>query len=210
MPPSVGVIHTQADCGAADIDTVLQALRRGAPIVLCHRDGADIVLAAGLATVEATAFMIRHTSGFLRVALTDERCERLMLPNMSATFGHGPCDRVSVDASSGTSTGISAHDRALTARTLADPKASAADFTRPGHIITTSVGSKFDADDLSATRTAVRVVDAAGLSPVAMVAALESPSDPTRSADRYDAVEFAREHEVLLTDVDSVLRALAS
>src|SRR5437764_13356878 len=97
----------------------------------------DLIFAAEMATPELVAFMVRYTSGYICVPLTDADCERLELPPMYHTNQdkRGTAYTVSVDARDDVSTGISAHDRATTMRKLADPASTAADFTRPGHLV---------------------------------------------------------------------------
>eukprot|EP01136_Pigoraptor_vietnamica_P044814 Opistho-1_new@22000 len=82
------------------------------------------------------AFMIRHTSGVICVAITAQRCEELELPLMIAanTEKHCTAFTVTVDYRHGTTTGISAADRALTANALASTATRPEDLNRPGHM----------------------------------------------------------------------------
>src|SRR6202161_2129033 len=97
----------------------------------------DLIFAAEMATPELVAFMVRYTSGYICVPLTAPDCARLDLPPMYHTNQdrRGTAYTVSVDAREGTSTGISAFDRALTMRTLASAQSTAADSTRPVHVV---------------------------------------------------------------------------
>jgi 3,4-dihydroxy 2-butanone 4-phosphate synthase / GTP cyclohydrolase II len=101
-----------------------------------REDEGDLILAAEKATPEALAFMIRYTSGIVCVPLPGERLRELGLPLMVAenTESQGTEFTVSVDLKHGTTTGISAADRAATIRGLANPGALSDDFLRPGHI----------------------------------------------------------------------------
>ena len=96
----------------------------------------DLFLLASAATTEKIAFMIRHTSGVICVAMTEERSRQLHLPLMvkNNQDTKRTAFTVTVDAKDGITTGISAEERALTIRLLSDLKASAEDFVRPGHI----------------------------------------------------------------------------
>lgn len=96
----------------------------------------DLFLLASAATTEKLAFMIRHTSGVVCVAMTENRSRQLHLPLMvkNNQDTKRTAFTVTVDARAGVTTGISAEERALTIRLLADDKASAEDFVRPGHI----------------------------------------------------------------------------
>ncbi|MER6901993.1 3,4-dihydroxy-2-butanone-4-phosphate synthase, partial [Amycolatopsis sp. NPDC000740] len=97
----------------------------------------DLIFAAEKATPELLAFMVRYTSGYVCVALTESEADRLDLPPMYHTNQdqRGTAYSVTVDAAEGISTGISGTDRAHTTRLLADPEATAKDFRRPGHVV---------------------------------------------------------------------------
>src|SRR6184192_1002543 len=96
----------------------------------------DLIFAAELATPELVAFMVRYTSGYICVPLTEADADRLDLPPMYHTNQdrRGTAYAVTVDAREGISTGISAHDRAHTIQLLADPASKSSDFSRPGHV----------------------------------------------------------------------------
>ena len=97
----------------------------------------DLVLAASAATPELLGFLVRHTSGLVCVAVSGERLDRLGLPLMVAENqdAYRTAYTVTVDAARGGTTGISAADRARTARLLADPSTEPGDLTRPGHVL---------------------------------------------------------------------------
>lgn len=96
----------------------------------------DLILAASLATVESIATMIRYCSGIVCVATTETELSRLSLGPMVVENRdrNRTAFAVSVDASEGVSTGISAADRTRTIRILADPASKPEDLTRPGHV----------------------------------------------------------------------------
>jgi 3,4-dihydroxy 2-butanone 4-phosphate synthase / GTP cyclohydrolase II len=122
------------------IEQAVADIAAGRPVVVVddedRENEGDLVIAAELATPELIGFFVRWTSGVLCVPLTGEDCDRLALPPMH----HTNEDRkqtaytVSADARTGTTTGISAAERAHTIRLLADPDATAEDLTRPGHV----------------------------------------------------------------------------
>jgi 3,4-dihydroxy 2-butanone 4-phosphate synthase / GTP cyclohydrolase II len=122
------------------VEIGLAAIAEGKFVVVADsgdpEDEGDLILAAEKATPEALAFMIRYTSGIVCVPLPGERLRELGLPLMVAenTESQGTEFTVSVDLKLGTTTGISAADRAKTIRGLANPGALADDFLRPGHI----------------------------------------------------------------------------
>ena len=81
--------------------------------------------------------MVRYTSGYICVAVTESDADRLGLLPMYAVNQdkHGTAYTVTVDAKKGVGTGISASDRATTMRLLADPTSVADEFTKPGHVV---------------------------------------------------------------------------
>ena len=97
---------------------------------------ADLVGAGSLCTPEMVNFMAVHARGLICAPVTAERAEELDLPQMTRRNreGHKTAFTVSVDAAEGIATGISAADRALTIRLLADPNAKADKFVQPGHV----------------------------------------------------------------------------
>lgn len=97
---------------------------------------ADLVLSAQHATQDKLAFMIRHTSGVICVAITSDRARTLDLPQMvtnNQDLKH-TAFTVSVDYKAGLTTGISSKERTNTIIALADNKTKAKDFVRPGHV----------------------------------------------------------------------------
>ncbi|KAF1352714.1 3,4-dihydroxy-2-butanone 4-phosphate synthase [Lizonia empirigonia] len=98
----------------------------------------DLIIAAESLTPEKAAFMIRYSSGYICAPLPVSRAAALHLPQMVAdnTDPNRTAYAISIDADApSVSTGISAHDRSLTCRMLADPNAKASQFRRPGHIL---------------------------------------------------------------------------
>lgn len=96
----------------------------------------DLIAPAVLMNDQKMGFMVRHTSGVVCVAIDADRARRLALPPMVTRNqdSKGTAFTVSVDFKEGITTGISAHERARTVNALADDKATASDFLRPGHI----------------------------------------------------------------------------
>lgn len=96
----------------------------------------DLVIAAEKVTPEAIAFMAVHGRGLICVPITEERAHELELPLMTVenTEAQHTAFTISVDAKKGTTTGISAQDRATTIKALVDPATKPSDLSRPGHI----------------------------------------------------------------------------
>ena len=122
------------------VDSALKAMKRGHPIVVSDSEAreneGDFILPAAAATAEVIGFINRYSSGVICAPMHQRRADALDLPPMVSmnTDPKRTAFTVSVDAVDGTTTGISAGDRAATLRALADPCASPGWFSRPGHI----------------------------------------------------------------------------
>jgi 3,4-dihydroxy 2-butanone 4-phosphate synthase/GTP cyclohydrolase II len=122
------------------VEDAIAAIGRGEIVVVVddedRENEGDLIMAADAVTPEKIAFFLAHTSGLICVPLTPERVEQLDLPLMvtSNTEVQRTAFTVSVDYRHGTSTGISASDRAATIKALADPHIRPSDLNRPGHI----------------------------------------------------------------------------
>lgn len=197
----------------AEVATALAALQGGRPVLLVGGDkgtAADVILPAALAGPGWVSWTVRYTSGLLRAPLETGRADALYLPPMldrHATDGvaaDAPAYTVSVDAATGVGTGISARDRARTARVLADPASAPADLCRPGHLLPVRVGHAAPPDRDAA---AVDLCRWAGLAPVALTASLiagPDGADTTTPPGAGGVVELARRHEVPLLDIEAV------
>ncbi|ALL76690.1 3,4-dihydroxy-2-butanone 4-phosphate synthase [Pseudonocardia sp. EC080610-09] len=193
----------------------LAALRAGRPVLVVDdagREGeGDVVLPAALAEPSWVAWTVRHTSGFLRVPMEAARADELDLPPMVRhdTGHHGTAYTVSVDAATGVGTGISARDRARTARVLADPASVARDLTRPGHVLPLRARPGGVLERAGHTEAAVDLCRLAGLPPVGLIAELVTgPGDPGagRTADRAEIDALAGRHDVPVLDVARLVR----
>ena len=123
------------------VEEAVAAIARGEIVVVVDDENreneGDLVMAAQFATPEHVAFFLAHTSGLICVPLLGDRLDALDLPLMVAnnTESQRTAFTVTVDAVHGTTTGISAEDRAATIRALVDPETRSADLARPGHVL---------------------------------------------------------------------------
>jgi len=123
------------------MEEALEAFGRGEFLVVLDDENreneGDLIIAADKITTEKMAWFIKHSSGYICISLPTDRLEELDIPMMvpNNTEKHRTAYTVTVDYKHGTTTGISAHDRALTARMLASASAKPEDFTRPGHMV---------------------------------------------------------------------------
>ena len=130
----------QEEFAFSTIQEALEDIRNGKMIIVVddedRENEGDFIIAAEKTTPEAVNFMAKYGRGMICVPTTAQRLQDLGLPMMVAdnTSKMGTPFTVSVDAAKGTTTGISAHDRALTIRLFADDMAVPDDFCRPGHV----------------------------------------------------------------------------
>ncbi len=173
-------------------------LARGELIVVVddadRENEGDLVFAADRVTPEAINFMARHGRGLICVALTPERCDTLDLPLMveKNTSSHGTAFCVSVEAREGTTTGISAHDRAATVRALIDPRTTPDDLRRPGHMFPLRAKRAGVLKRAGHTEATVDLARIAGLTPAGVLC--EVMDEDGRMARLPRLIEFAREH----------------
>ena len=161
--------------GLATVPELLDELRAGRAIVLVddadRENEGDLVFAAEHATPELLAFTIRHTGGIVCVAMPNDVADRLDLPPMVArnTANRETAFTVTIEATQGVSTGISAADRARTIRVVADPRSSAADLDRPGHVFPLRARDGGVLRRAGHTEAGVDLCRLAGLQPVAAI-----------------------------------------
>lgn len=167
----------------------------------------DLIFAAEKATPELVAFMIRYTSGYLCVPLPGDDCDRLGLPPMYTTNQdkHGTAYTVTVDARTNIGTGISAIDRATTMRLLADPDATAADFTRPGHVVPLRAREGGVLRRPGHTEAAVDLAKLAGLQPAGVICEIVSQKDDGEMARGEELRTFADEHELAMISIADLI-----
>lgn len=156
----------------------LRAIEEGRLVVVTDDDDreneGDLICAASLATPEAIAFIVRHTSGIVCAPLTREEARRLNLTPMVAENDAplATAFTVSVDIRHGLTTGISAEERCNTVRGLANANTGAADFVRPGHVFPLVARDGGVLIRSGHTEAAVDLCQLAGLPPVGVLAEL--------------------------------------
>ncbi|WP_255638856.1 3,4-dihydroxy-2-butanone-4-phosphate synthase [Amycolatopsis sp. DSM 110486] len=186
----------------------MDELARGHAIVLADdlAGGLGVLVFAAEKTVTgAMTFVVEHSSGLVCVALPTARCAQLRLPPMCPPEDRSAPDYcVTFDAAEGTTTGISARDRARGARLLADPTTTPEDRVRPGHLIPLRAADGRVLERVGRAEAAVRLTELAGLAPAAVLAEVVSPADPTRLCEGTETAAFAAAHGLVcvsLTDV---------
>jgi 3,4-dihydroxy 2-butanone 4-phosphate synthase/GTP cyclohydrolase II len=194
----------------APIADAIAAIERGEIVVVVddedRENEGDLIMAAEFATPEKIAFYVRHTSGVICVALTGERCDELDLPLMVErnTESNRTAFTDSVDLIQGTSTGISAGDRALTIRTVIDPATKPSDLARPGHLYPLRYEPGGVLKRAGHTEAAVDLARLAGLDPAGVLC--EIVNDDGSMSRVRDLERFCAEHDLLLISIADLIR----
>lgn len=166
---------------SVDVERAIAALREGNFVALLdhpEREGeADLLLAAQHATGEKLNLMITQARGLVTIAMHERRLEELGIPLLEpANCGcNWPRFAAPVDYTIGTTTGVSAFDRAVTARALTDPAARPEHFMRPGHLFPLAASPGGIAQRAGHTEGAVALAEAAGLYPAAVMCEMLAP-----------------------------------
>lgn len=209
------VASSDLDDATPGFDSVSDAvaeLRKGNFVVVLddedRENEGDLIIPAEHATPEKMAFMNRHTSGIICVALKPERCRELELPLMVPKDQNTECQEtaftVTVDLIAGTSTGISASDRSATIRALGDPGARPGDFRRPGHILPLRYSPGGVLRRSGHTEAAVDLAELANCYPAG--ALCELVADDGQMMRYRQSFDFAREHGLKVISIADLIR----
>lgn len=198
-----------ADTALDALQDVLDAFRKGAMVVVLdderRENEGDLIVAAETVTAADLNFMISHGRGLVCMAMERDQLARLGLSRM-VPHGEGDPFRTafmeSVDARYGVSTGISAQDRAKTARVLVDPASTAADLMRPGHMFPLEAVEGGVLKRPGHTEAAVDLARLAGLRPAGVIC--EVLREDGSMARHDDLVAFARKHGLKITSVAAI------
>jgi 3,4-dihydroxy 2-butanone 4-phosphate synthase/GTP cyclohydrolase II len=194
----------------APIEDVIAAIARGEMIVMVddedRENEGDLIMAAQFATPEKIAFIVRYSSGVVVAPISGDRCDDLRLPLMVEhnTESHRTAFTISVDLIEGTTTGISAADRAATLRALANPRESFASFARPGHIFPLRAREGGVLKRAGHTEAAVDLARMAGLEPAGIIC--EIINDDGSMSRLPELIEFSRKHNLLLSSIAELIK----
>jgi 3,4-dihydroxy 2-butanone 4-phosphate synthase/GTP cyclohydrolase II len=211
MTSKIASIDAKRERKLDSIEDIVADIKAGKMVIMMddedRENEGDLIMAAEKATPEAVAFIIRHSSGIICQPMTRERLEELRLPLMVAenTESHRTAFTISVDYKHGTTTGISALDRAKTIRALADPATKPDDLARPGHIFPLRCAEGGVLARAGHTEAAVDLVKLAGLSsPAGFIC--EIVNDDGTMKRGADLFAFAREHDLRIGTIADLIR----
>jgi 3,4-dihydroxy 2-butanone 4-phosphate synthase / GTP cyclohydrolase II len=193
----------------SSIEEAIEDVRAGRMVVVCDAEDreneGDLTLAAQFATPEAINFMATHGRGLICLALSPERCDHLGLDLMAAK-NESPFETaftVSIEAREGTTTGISAQDRARTIQAAIDPAASPRDLVQPGHIFPLKAKEGGVLERTGQTEAAVDLARLAGLTPAGVIC--EVMNDDGTMARVDDLAEYCRVHELKMITIADLI-----
>jgi 3,4-dihydroxy 2-butanone 4-phosphate synthase/GTP cyclohydrolase II len=190
------------------VKKAIEAIKHGKMVIMMddedRENEGDLVYASVFSTPEHVNFMATHAKGLICVALTDATAKRLDLAPMvsSNTSAHETAFTVSVDAAEAT-TGISAHERDLTIRILADPLSRPEQLARPGHIFPLIAKEGGTLVRTGHTEGSVDLCRLAGLSESAVIC--EVMKEDGTMARRDDLDVFAKEHDLQIVYISDIV-----
>ena len=192
------------------IAEVIKDLQRGKMVVVVddpsRENEGDLIISAARITPEKINFMARYGRGLICVPMEDEIAERLDLHMMSRDLQdpYKTAWAVSVDARKGITTGISAHDRALTIKLLAEASSGPKDFVKPGHLFPLRAKAGGLLVRAGHTEASVDLMKLAGEPPVGVIC--EIMNEDGTMARMPDLVKFARQHKLKMCTIEDLIK----
>ncbi|HYH27594.1 MAG TPA: bifunctional 3,4-dihydroxy-2-butanone-4-phosphate synthase/GTP cyclohydrolase II [Actinomycetota bacterium] len=191
------------------IDEAIEDIRQGKIVIVVddadRENEGDLIMAAEKVTPEAIAFMVRHTSGVICMPTVGERLDELRIPLMvtDSSDVQRTAFTISIDAIRGTTTGISASDRAATIRAVVEPSTTAEDLMRPGHVFPLRYREGGVLKRAGHTEAAVDLAQLAGLYPAGVLC--ELVNDDGTMARFPELTTFAREHGLKVISIADLI-----
>ncbi|RUM30680.1 MAG: bifunctional 3,4-dihydroxy-2-butanone-4-phosphate synthase/GTP cyclohydrolase II [Aquifex sp.] len=194
------------------VEEAIEDIKKGKMVIVVddpdRENEGDLVMAAEKVTPEAINFMAKYGRGLICLSLTPERCEQLDLHPMTPTNTDpkGTYFCVSIDAhpKHGTTTGISAYDRALTIKLAISPDAKPSDFVRPGHVFPLKARPGGVLERAGHTEASVDLARLAGLYPAGVIC--EIMKDDGTMARVPDLMEFAKKHNLKIITIADLIK----
>jgi len=208
-PASAGHSSRRRSSSFDTIPEVIEEIRRGRMVIVTddedRENEGDLVMAACKVTPQAVNFMATHGRGLICVPVTEERASHLGLQRMVAHNRelHATDFTVSVDATRGTTTGISAKDRAATIKVLSNPKASPLDLRQPGHIFPLQSSEGGVLRRAGHTEAGVDLARLAGLDPSGVIC--EILNEDGSMARLADLLKFRKKHGLKICSIRDLI-----
>ena len=192
------------------IREAIEDIKNGKMVILCDNEDreneGDLTMAAEKITPEAINFMAKYGRGLICLSLTEEHVKKLKIPLMveDNTSAFQTAFTVSIDAKEGTTTGISAEDRATTVLTAIADDVKPEDLARPGHIFPLRSKEGGVLSRIGQTEGSVDLARLAGLKSAGVIC--EIMNDDGTMARMPDLVVFAKEHGLKIITVADLIK----
>ncbi len=192
-----------------EIDEAITLIQKGEMLIVVDDENreneGDLLMAGDMITAEKVNFMISHGKGLLCVPMPEEYIKRLDLPQMTNQYSdrHGTKFTISVDVIDGTTTGISAQERALTIKRLSSPQSTAKEFMKPGHIFPLLAENGGVLKRAGHTEAAVDLAKYAGLNPVGAICEIIREDGEMARLD--DLIPYARKHKLKIITIADLI-----
>lgn len=194
------------------VKMAIEEIKKGKMVILCddedRENEGDLAMAAEKATPEAINFMAKYGRGLICLSLTEEKVHQLDLPLMvqasTNTSAFQTAFTVSIDAKKGTSTGISAADRAVTVLAAIADDVRPDDLARPGHIFPLQAKDGGVLRRTGQTEGSVDLARLAGLKPAGVIC--EIMNDDGTMSRMPDLEKFAKQHDLMIVTVADIIR----
>lgn len=191
------------------IEDIIEDYRQGKMVLLVddedRENEGDLLLAADCCSAHAISFMAREARGLICLTLTDEHCQRLgleqMVPNNGSVFA--TAFTVSIEATTGVTTGISAADRARTVQAAVNPAAIPEDLVQPGHIFPLRARDGGVLTRAGHTEAGCDLARLAGFTPASVI--VEVMNDDGSMARRPDLERFAEKHGIRIGTIADLI-----
>ncbi|WP_054995439.1 bifunctional 3,4-dihydroxy-2-butanone-4-phosphate synthase/GTP cyclohydrolase II [Pseudomonas ficuserectae] len=191
------------------IEDIIEDYRLGKMVLLVddedRENEGDLLLAADCCSAQAISFMAREARGLICLTLTDEHCQRLGLEQMVPSNGSvfATAFTVSIEATTGVTTGISAADRARTVQAAVNPHAVPEDLVQPGHIFPLRARDRGVLTRAGHTEAGCDLARMAGFTPASVI--VEVMNDDGTMARRHDLELFAEKHGIRIGTIADLI-----
>lgn len=204
-------IHNENNIDYCSVKDAIIELQNKKPIILVddedRENEGDLIYPAEIITTEMMAFIIKHTSGLVCCAMSNQMVENLKLPLMINEYNnsdpHKTAFTISVDYKRGTTTGISAHDRALTCKKLTE-EINLDNFNLPGHIFPLKANINGLKERQGHTEASIEICKLAGFKPCSVISEITS-SDKLSMANKNELFNLAFEHNLKILKIKNLI-----